>query len=83
MRFHHPQRVGTKLTLWYVGLLAAILELYWGLTMYLLYWQSISQVDRYAIEDAETVEGLLFTWPGGNHVLHEDYHNPPESKLVL
>jgi heavy metal sensor kinase len=66
-----------------VCLLAAVLAFSWGLTMFLLYWQSIGQMDRYAIQDAETVEGLLFVVPGGSIGLHEDYHNHPESKLVL
>jgi heavy metal sensor kinase len=83
MTFLPLRRVGTRLTLWYVCLLAAVLAFSWGLTMFLLYWQSINQMDRYAIQDAETVEGLLFPEPGGNIGLHEDYHNHPESKLVL
>ena len=83
MKLLHPRRVGTKLTLWYVGLLAAVLAFSWGLTMFLLYWQSINQMDRYAIQDAETVEGLLFLGPDGNIGLHDDYHNHPESKTVL
>ena len=83
MTFLPLRRVGTRLTLWYVCLLAAVLAFSWGLTMFLLYWQSINQMDRYAIQDAETVEGLLYLEPGGNIGLHEDYHNHPESKLVL
>jgi heavy metal sensor kinase len=83
MKFLNHRRVGTRLTLWYVCLLAAVLAFSWGLTMFLLYWQSISQMDRYAIQDAETVEGLLFLVPGGSIGLREDYHNHAESKLVL
>ena len=42
-----------------------------------------NQLDHYAIQDIETVEGLLYFDAGGHLSLREDYHNHPESKQVL
>jgi heavy metal sensor kinase len=78
-----PQHVRTRLTLWYVGLLATVLLVSWGLVGILLFWQLRSQVDHYAIQDIETVEGLLFFDAAGHLGVREDYHNHPESKQVL
>jgi heavy metal sensor kinase len=41
------------------------------------------QLDNYAIQDVETVEGLLYFDTDGHPALHEDYHNHLESKQVL
>jgi heavy metal sensor kinase len=79
----HPQRVRTRLTLWYVALLATVLVLSWSLVGLFLFLQLRGQVDHYAIQDIETVEGLLFFNSVGQLELREDYHNHPESKQVL
>ncbi len=42
-----------------------------------------SQIDHYAIQDIETIEGLLYFDAAGHLTLREDYHNHPESKQVL
>jgi len=47
------------------------------------FFQLRSQLDHYAIEDMETVEGLLYFDAAGHLLLHEDYHNHPDSKLLL
>ncbi len=78
-----PKHVRTRLTLWYVALLATILLLSWGLVGLFLFLQLRSQVDHYAIQDIETVEGLLFFDSAGQLELREDYHNHAESKQVL
>jgi heavy metal sensor kinase len=79
----HPKHVRTRLTLWYVALVATVLVLSWGLVGLFLFWQLRSQIDHYAIQDIETVEGLLFLDSSGRLELREDYHNHPESKQVL
>jgi heavy metal sensor kinase len=71
------------LTLWYVGVLGAVLVLAAGCTSAVLFWLLRSQLNHYAIQDLETVEGLLFFTPGGKLTLREDYHNHPESRQVL
>jgi heavy metal sensor kinase len=63
--------------------LAGVLVLSWGLTASFLFLQMRSQLDNYAVQDIETVEGLLYFDPGGRLILREDYHNHPESKQVL
>lgn len=78
-----PNRVRTRLALWHVAVLAAVLILSWGLTASFLFLQMRSQLDNYAVQDIETVEGLLYFDAAGHLNLHEDYHNHPESKQVL
>jgi len=77
------KNVRTRLTLWYVGLLAAILALSWSFTALFLFYQLRGQLDHYAIQDIETVEGLLYFDATGHLAMHEDYHNHPQSKQVL
>ncbi len=55
----------------------------WSLTAAFMFFQMRSQLDHYAVQDIETVEGLLYFEAGGRLMLHEDYHNHPESKQVL
>lgn len=78
-----PRRVRTRLTLWYLLVLAAVLVVSWSLTAAFLFFQMRNQLDHYAVQDIETVEGLLYFDAGGRLLLHEDYHNHPESKRVL
>jgi len=82
MRFP-PQSIRTRLTLWYVGVFAGVLLLFGGLTGSFLFLQLRSQLDHYAIQDIETIEGLLYFDSAGNLLLREDYHNHPESRQVL
>ncbi len=82
MRFP-PQSIRTRLTFWYVGVFAGVLLLFGGLTGSFLFLQLRSQLDHYAIQDIETIEGLLNFDSAGRLTLREDYHNHPESKQVL
>ena len=72
----------TRLTWWYVGVLAAILIVFVGGTALVMDWQLYSQLDRHAVQDLETVEGLLAFTPAGTVSVAEDYHTHPESRLV-
>jgi heavy metal sensor kinase len=83
IRKFRPKHVRTRLTLWYVFGLAAVLVLFWSLTAAFLFIQMRSQLDHYSVQDIETVEGLLYFNSAGRLLLHEEYHNHPESKLVL
>ncbi len=76
------KHVRARLTLWYVLVLAAFLVLYAAGTSSLLLWDLRSQLTRYAIQDIETVEGLLSFNPKGTIVFKDDYHNHAESKLI-
>ena len=71
------------MTLWYVFVLAGVLVLSWSLTAAFLFFQLRNQLDHYAVQDVETIEGLLYFEAGGRLILREDYHNHPESRRVL
>lgn len=83
MRNLSPKHVRTRLTLWYLLVLAGVLVFSWGVTASFLFLQMRGQMDNYAVQDIETVEGLLYFDPSGRLILREDYHNHPESKQVL
>ena len=72
-----PQHVRTRLTLWYVAGLAAVLLIYGGSTSAVMLVQLRSQLDHLAIEDLETVEGFLSFGPSGKVFLRNDYHDHP------
>lgn len=76
-----PFRV--RLTTWYVLVLAVILLLFVAGSSLVLYLQLLKQMSNFAIQDVETIEGLLFIAPDGRLSLHEDYHNHPDSRLLL
>jgi heavy metal sensor kinase len=66
-----------------MGVLAGLLILAWGGTFAVLFWQLRSQLDHFAIQEIETVEGLLYFTAQGALQMHEEYHNHPESKDVI
>jgi heavy metal sensor kinase len=72
-----PQHVRTRLTVWYVAMLAAALLIYGGATSAVLFFELRSQLDHRAIEDLETVEGFLSFGPNGKVFLRNDYHDHP------
>src|SRR5260370_17383037 len=49
---------------------------------FVLVWHMSAQLKRQAVQDLETVEGLLYFGGDGQLHFNEEYHNPPESKLV-
>src|ERR1700722_15027298 len=83
LRILRPKHVRTRLTLWYILVLAGVLVLSWALTASFLFLQMRSQLDNCEVQDIETVEGLLYFDASGHLKLREDYHNHPESKEVL
>jgi heavy metal sensor kinase len=72
-----PQHVRTRLTIWYVAMLAAILSIYGASTSSLLFFGLRGQLDHRAVEDLETVEGFLTFQPDGQVFLKNDYHDHP------
>ena len=77
MNFPRPRDVRTRLTGWYVAVLAAVLVIYGGTTTAVLVLQLRSELDHLAVEDLETVEGSLNFGPGGKVFLRNDYHDHP------
>lgn len=78
-----PSQLRTRLTLWYVCVLAAMLGLAWAGTCALLFFQLRSQLDAFSIQEIETVEGLIYFDSAGQLQMREDYHNHPQSKDVI
>jgi|HubBroStandDraft_6_1064221.scaffolds.fasta_scaffold88404_3 heavy metal sensor kinase len=78
-----PTHLRTRLTLWYMSVLAALLILSCAGTGVLLFWQLRAQLDHFAIQEIETVEGLLFFTPDQKLQMREDYHNHRESRELI
>lgn len=77
-----PKGVRTRLTIWYVGMLAGILAAYFTGVSLLLFWQASNILKRLAAEDLETVKGLLYAEDGGQVAVREDYHHHTDWKQV-
>lgn len=76
-------RLGTRLTLSYAVILVFALLVFMAGTAAIFHFQLQRQLGHYAIQDIETVEGLMSLTPQGTLRVSEDYHNHPESKEVL
>jgi heavy metal sensor kinase len=77
------KRLGTRLVFSYILLAAGIMAVFTAGTATLLFFQMRSQSVRFAVQDIETVEGLLAFTPDGRVILREDYHNHAESRKVV
>ena len=77
MRNFWPKQVRTRLTLWYVAVLAAVLLIYGASTSAIVLLQLRAQLDHLATEDLETVEGYLTFGSDGTLGLRNDYHYHP------
>lgn len=64
-----PSNVRSRLTLWYVGVLAALLVAYGAASLFFLFLSMREQVDHNLLEDMETVEGQIATEPDGSLTL--------------
>ena len=73
-RIFGVRHVRTRLTFWYVSVLASVLVLSWALTASFLFLQLRSQLDHYAIQDIETVEGDALNPPPGPFVAVVERH---------
>src|SRR5258707_3728922 len=82
MMWFHPKLVRTRLTLWYVFVLGVLLVVFAAGASFVLVWHMSAQLKRQAVQDLETVEGLLYFGGDGQLHLNEEYHNHPELKLV-
>lgn len=77
-----PKRVRTRLTLWHVGVLAAVLAVYLAGVSGLLLWQMNGVLKKLAAEDLETVKGLLYIEDDGQVGVREDFHHHSDWKQV-
>jgi heavy metal sensor kinase len=78
-----PRNIRTRLTLWFVSMLALVLLLFSSAACFLMLKDLRQQLVHHAIQDLETVEGLLYFNPQGRLIFRDDYHNHEESKRVL
>ncbi|MDE3198722.1 MAG: HAMP domain-containing protein [Acidobacteriota bacterium] len=67
----------------YVLLAVCIMIVFTAGTGLVLFAEMRTQAEHFAIQDIETVEGLLAFDANGRIVVREDYHNHPESKKVV
>jgi heavy metal sensor kinase len=78
MRFR-PRNVRSRLTLWYVLVLASLLAVYAGVASLFLFLSLREDFDRNLVQDVETVEGMLEKEPNGHvslHAIHPDIGEP-------
>jgi heavy metal sensor kinase len=77
------RNVRHRITLWYIGVFGLMLLLFICGATVLEYWQLTRQLYHAEIQDIETAEGLLGFALDGRLTLHEEYHNHPQSILLL
>jgi len=82
VRLFRPANIRTRLAVWYVVILAAILTVYIGAVFVFQYVLLERQIFHDEIQDVETVEGLLYFDTGGVLRLQEGYHSHPQSHLL-
>jgi heavy metal sensor kinase len=75
--------IGARIAMSYIVVLICTMVVFMAGTAIVLYLQMQTQLGHYAVQDIETVEGLVSFTPDGVLKVNEDYHNHPESKLVL
>src|ERR1044071_3177520 len=83
MPFSWTRRIGVRIAVWHAAILVGFIVISLGGTAAVLYWQMREQLQHYAIQDVETVEGLMSFSKERGLLVREDYHNHPESKRVL
>jgi signal transduction histidine kinase len=78
-----PSNLRSRLTFWYVGVLAVLLIVYAALVFAFQYAVLTKQIVHDEIQDVETVEGLLFFDNAGTLQLRQDYYSRPQSHLLI
>src|SRR5581483_10312539 len=78
-----PRRLGTRIALSYLLLIVSAMLIFTASTAAVLFFQMRTQLAHFAVQDIETIEGLMSLAPDGHLVVRDDYHNHPESKRVL
>ena len=83
MRIPLPTNLRTRLTLWYLAVLAALLIVYATLVLAFQYFVLTRQIVHDEIQDVVTVEGLLYFDSHGSLQLRQDYYSRPQSHLLV
>src|SRR5260370_39036992 len=80
MRFR-PRNVRSRLTLWYVLVLASVLALYAGIASLFLFLSLREDFDQNLLQDVETVEGMLAKEPNGRVSLRSSHPDAAEPRI--
>lgn len=83
LRIPRPTNLRTRLTLWYVGVLAVLLLVYAALVFAFQYAVLTRQLAHDEVQDVVTAEGLLYFDPSGTLDLNENYFSHPQSHLLI
>lgn len=78
-----PTNLRTRLTLWYVGVLALLLIVYATVVFAFQYVSLSRQLLHDEVQDVVTVEGLLFFDANGVLQLQQSYYSRPQSHLLV
>ncbi|SFS13625.1 heavy metal sensor kinase [Granulicella pectinivorans] len=78
-----PTNLRTRLTLWYVGVLALLLVVYATVVLAFQYGVLTRQIYHDEVQDVVTVEGLLFFDQAGDLQLTQNYYSRPQSHLLV
>ncbi len=83
MTWLFTKQIRSRLTLWYITILALILALYVSLVFIFQYQVVSRQIFHDEVQDVVTVEGLLHFDQAGQLHLHQDYFSRPLSHLLI
>ncbi|HUB53274.1 MAG TPA: ATP-binding protein [Terracidiphilus sp.] len=78
-----PNQIRRSLTFWYIAIFGGVLAAYICVACIVQYWQLSEQLYHAEIQDIETVQGLLYFNEDGKLLLHEDYFNRQQSRLLI
>jgi heavy metal sensor kinase len=76
-----PRNVRSRLTVWYVLVLACLLALYAGIAYLFLLLSLREDFDRNLVKDVEIVEGMLAKEPNGGVSLHASHPDAAEPRI--
>ncbi len=83
MNLSRATTLRTRLTVYYVAVLAVLLVVYAGLVFALQYEALTRQMLHDEVQDVVTVEGLLYFDPNGQLQLQQNYYSHPQSHLLV
>jgi heavy metal sensor kinase len=75
-RWLPPRRLRSRLTLWYVMVLGAVLSIYISGATLLFFWHLSTQMYQHELQDLDSTEELLYLLPSGLVSVHDEYHPP-------
>ena len=78
-----PTNIRTRLTFWYVGVLALLLLVYATVVFAFQYVSLTRQLLHDEVQDVITVEGLLYFDAQGHLQLEQSYYSRPQSHLLV